>query len=400
MKEVKLADNIYYLGVNDRRTHLFENAWPLPYGVAYNSYLINDEKVALIDTVEYGHMEDFLERIDDILDGKTIDYLIINHMEPDHSGAIKQIVNQYPDIQIVGNKKTFPMLEGFFGIEQNHYEVEEGDTIDLGTHKLNFHMIPMVHWPETMVTYESTTQTLFSADAFGSFGTLDGGIFDDEINLNFFEDELRRYYSNIVGKYGNQVQKALSKLGGLEIKQIAATHGPIWRCHIDYILDKYHKWSSYEPEEEGAVIVFGSMYGNTEKMADRMARTLSENGVKNIRVYDASKTHASYIISDIWKYSGLIIGSAAYNGGIFPAVGSLIEKLKNMYIKNRALGIFGSSSWGGGGYRVLEKWAEELNLEHLGPKAEARCAPNANDMELCDQIATEVAQSIKKHNTK
>jgi flavorubredoxin len=186
----------------------------------------------------------------------------------------------------------------------------------------------------------------------------------------------------------------------LEIKQIAATHGPIWRCHIDYILDKYHKWSSYEPEEEGAVIVFGSMYGNTEKMADRMARTLSENGVKNIRVYDASKTHASYIISDIWKYSGLIIGSAAYNGGIFPAVGSLIEKLKNMYIKNRALGIFGSSSWGGGGYRVLEKWAEELNLEHLGPKAEARCAPNANDMELCDQIATEVAQSIKKHNTK
>lgn len=397
MNHVKLADNIYYLGVNDRRTHLFENAWPLPNGVSYNSYLIVDEKVALIDTVEYGHMEDFLEKLDNILGQKAIDYLVINHMEPDHSGAIRQIVQLYPDIQIVGNKKTFPMLEGFFGIDQNQYEVAEGDCIDLGTHKLNFHMIPMVHWPETMVTYESVTKTLFSADAFGSFGTLDGGVFDDEINLSYFEDELRRYYSNIVGKYGNQVQKALEKLSGLEIKQIASTHGPIWRSHISYILEKYQKWSSYNAEEEGVVIVFGSMYGNTERMADRLARSLCENGIKNIRVYDASKTHASYIISDIWKYSGLVIGSAAYNGGVFPAVGSLLEKLKHNNIKNRAFGIFGNSSWGGGGLRTLEKWAEEVKLMPLGPKVEARCAPNADDMAMCDQIAIEVAKAVRKN---
>ena len=345
MKHVKLSDDIYYLGVNDRRTNLFENAWPLPNGVAYNSYLIVDEKVALIDTVEYGHMEDFLLKIEEILGQTPIDYLVVNHMEPDHSGAIKQIVNQYPDIEIVGNKKTFPMLEGFFGIEEGKKEVAEGDTLKLGKHELSFYMAPMVHWPETMVTYESTTKTLFSADAFGSFGTLDGGVFDDELNLDFYHDELRRYYSNIVGKYGNQTQKALAKLSTLDIKQIAATHGPVWRCHIDYIMDKYQKWSKYEAEEDGVVIVFGSMYGNTEKMADHIARKLSEEGIKNIRIYDASKTHASYIISDIWKYNGLIIGSAAYNGGIFPPVGSLLDKLKSMYIKNRHLGIFGNSSW-------------------------------------------------------
>ncbi len=397
MKHVKLSEDIYFLGVNDRRTSLFENTWPLPNGIAYNSYLIVDEKVALIDTVEFGHMEDFLLRIEEILGQTPIDYLIVNHMEPDHSGAIRQIVNQYPNIQIVGNKKTFPMLEGFFGIEEGKKEVAEGDSINLGNHELNFYMAPMVHWPETMVTYESTTKTLFSADAFGSFGTLDGGIFDDELNLDFYEDELRRYYSNIVGKYGNQTQKALDKLSNLDIKQIAATHGPIWRSHIDYIMNKYQKWSKYEAEEDGAVIVFGSMYGNTEKMADHIARKLSEEGIKNIRIYDASKTHASYIISDIWKYNGLIIGSAAYNGGIFPPVGSLIDKLKNMYIKNRHLGIFGNSSWGGGGHRSLQKWAEEIKMEPLGPKAEAKCAPNNDDLALCEEIATEVANAIKTH---
>ncbi|PLX25274.1 MAG: FprA family A-type flavoprotein [Salinivirgaceae bacterium] len=395
MKHVKLSDDIYYLGVNDRRTHLFENAWPLPNGVAYNSYLIVDEKTALVDTVEYGHMEDFLQRLEDILGERQLDYLVINHMEPDHSGAIRQITNLYPDIQIVGNKKTFPILEGFYGISQNLYEVSEGDMLDLGKHKLNFYMAPMVHWPETMVTYESTTKTLFSADAFGSFGTLDGGIFDDELNLNFFEDELRRYYSNIVGKYGNQTQKALAKIADLDIKLIAATHGPIWRCHIDWIIEKYQKWSLYEAEEDGVVIVFGSMYGNTEKMADHIARTLSEQGIKDIRIYDASKTHASYIISDIWKYNGLIIGSAAYNGGAFPAVTSLLDKLKNMYVKNRHFGIFGSSSWGGGGHRTIQKWAEEAKLEPLGPKAEARCAPNDDDFALCDEVAIEVANAIK-----
>jgi len=394
MEPIKLVDNIHLLCVNDRRTHLFENYWPLPNGVAYNSYLIVDEKTALVDTVEFGHSFGYLEHIENLLNGKTLDYLIINHMEPDHSGAIKMIIDRYPKCIIVGNRKTFPLIEGFFGVKTEQLVVEDGALLNLGKHKLSFHMIPMVHWPETMVTFDATSQILFSGDAFGSFGTLDGGVFDHEINLDFYESEFRRYYSNIVGKYGMQVQKALAKLGGLPIKILASTHGPIWRSNLSYILEKYDMWSKYQAEEKGVIIVYGSMYGNTERMAESIARELSVQGVKNIKIFDASKTHSSYIISDIWKYSGLIIGSCAYNGGIFTPVGNLINQLHEIGLKNRHVALFGSSSWGGGGLRVLEKWAETMSFEPVGPKPEARCAPKANDIQECKEIARAMAKVI------
>ncbi len=395
---VKLSEDTFWIGVNDRRTHLFENYWPLPFGVAYNSYLICDEKVALVDTVEISKMEEYIDKIKNILgEERKVDYLIINHMEPDHSGAIKAIVNEFPDVQLVGNRKTFPMIEGFYGIKENFMEVKEGDSLSLGRHKLNFYMAPMVHWPETMMTWDETDQILYSADAFGSFGTLDGGIFDDEINLDFYEDELRRYYSNIVGKYGLQVQKALNKLSGLDVKMIASTHGPIWRSHIDKIIADYQKWSRYETEE-GVVIVFGSMYGNTEKMAEIIARTLSEEGIKNIRVYDSSKTHSSYIISDIWKYRGVILGSSAYNGGIFTPMRALIRELEHIMPKNHLLATFGSMSWGGGGVRTLEKFAETIKWDVVSESVEARHAADGNDIERLIALGKAMAQRMKADN--
>jgi len=395
---VKLSEDTFWIGVNDRRTHLFENYWPLPNGVAYNSYLICDEKVALIDTVEISKMEEYIDKIRDILgEEKKVDYLIINHMEPDHSGAIKAIINEYPDVQLVGNRKTFPMLEGFYGIHDNFVEVKEGDSLKLGRHELRFYMAPMVHWPETMMTFDETDKILYSADAFGSFGTLDGGIFDDEINLDFYEEELRRYYSNIVGKYGMQVQKALNKLSGLDVKMIASTHGPVWRSHIDKIIGDYQKWSRYETEE-GVVIVYGSMYGNTEKMAEIIARTLSEEGIKNIRVYDSSKTHSSYIINDIWKYKGVILGSSAYNGGIFTPMRALIRELEHIMPKNHLLAIFGSMSWGGGGARTLEKFAETIKWDLVADSVEARHSAQHKDIEKLVELAKAMAAKLKEKN--
>lgn len=395
-KAINLTENIYWLGVNDRRTHLFENYWPIPRGVAYNSYLIVDEKCALIDTIEISKVDEYLEKIEKLIPvGKTLDYLIINHMEPDHSGAIRRIINNYPDVQLVGNKHTIKMLEGFYGVTDNFVLINEGGDINLGIHKLRFYMVPMLHWPETMVTFEERNGVLFSADAFGSFGTLDGGIFDDEIDINYFEDELRRYYSNIVAKYASPTQKALQKLAPLDIKIIASTHGPIWRSNLKYIIDKYDQWSKFETEE-GVVIVFGSMYGNTETMAEIIARTLVEEGVKNIRVYDASKTHSSYILNDIFKYKGLIMGSPAYNGTIFPPMEHLISKLENIGLKNHLLGIFGSSSWGGGGVKALNAYAEKSKMELVADPVEARCAAKEAEIEKCIEIAKNMAKKLKE----
>jgi flavorubredoxin len=392
--QVKLSEDIYWIGVNDRRTHLFENYWPLPFGVSYNSFLIIDEKVTLVDTVSITAMDTFLDKLWSLLGDKKIDYLIINHMEPDHSGAVRSIVKEFPDIQIIGNKKTFPMLEGFYDINKNLIEVEDGTAIDTGRHKLRFYLTPMVHWPETMMTYDETDKILFSADAFGSFGTLDGGIFDDELNLEFYHEEMRRYYSNIVGKYGLQVQKALDKTEGLEIKMIASTHGPIWRSHIPEIIRRYRCWSSYQTEE-GVVIVFGSMYGNTEKMAEIIARALSEEGIKNIRIYDSSKTHSSYIINDIWRFRGVILGSSAYNGGIFTPMRALIRELEHILPKNHYLGIFGSMSWGGGGVRSLEQFAEIIKWEVVAPPVEAKHSAHHADINGLIAIGKAMADRLK-----
>ncbi len=393
---VNITDNVYWVGTNDRTTDRFENMWPLERGVAYNSYVIVDEKTVLIDTVEFGESEIFLDKVTQVLGDRDLDYLIINHMEPDHSGAVKDVIVRYPNVKIVGNAKTFPMVEGFFGITDNFYEVKEGDKIELGKHTLQFFMTPMVHWPETMVTYEIANKILFSGDAFGSFGALDGGIFDDELKIEFYEDEMRRYYSNIVGKYGATVQAALKKLAGLEIKYICSTHGPIWRSHLDKVLTHYDNWSKLVPEEEGIVIVYGTMYGNTAKTANVIARRLALEGIKNVRVYDASKTHQSYILSDIWKFKGLIIGSASYNTAVYPPIEALLSKLELYGLKNRYLGMFGTYSWNGGGLRGIAAFAEKMRgIEVVGEGFEAFCAPKENDLKKAEAMAVEMANKLK-----
>jgi flavorubredoxin len=394
MYKVNLAEDIYFLGVNDRRTSLFENFWPLPNGVSYNSYLIVDEKVCLIDTVDRKFTDEFFDRIDDILSDRPIDFLVINHVEPDHSGSIKAVRDKYPQVTIVGNKKTFPMLENFYGISDNTLVVEDGGTLDLGKHKLNFYTIPMVHWPESMVTYDAENKILFSNDAFGSFGTLDGGVFDDEINLSFYEEEAMRYFTNIVGKYCPHTQRALAKLEGLEISQIAPSHGLIWRSNIDWIIQKYQKWSSYTTDK-GVVIVFGSMYGNTEKMADAIARQLSVRGIKNVRIYDASKTHISYIISDLFKYKGAIFGSCAYNNEMFPSVESVVREVEHKGIKDHFLGLFGSYSWNGGGVKNLEKFAEAIQWEIVNPSVEEKGALKSDKSEEAKQLANNMADKLE-----
>ncbi len=363
MKETILAPAIYYTGVNDRKKHLFENNWPLPYGVSYNSYLIKDVKTALIDTIEYGSNDNYLNRIEKILDGASLDYLIVNHMEPDHSSMIECVLRRFPQVKIVGNAQTHKILKLYFNIpDSSLMAVKDGEELVLGEHILSFHLIPWVHWPETMVTYEKTTATLFSCDAFGGFRTLDGSIFDDENDFEAdYKGEMLRYYSNIVGKYSAMVQKAFAKLQGVEIKMIAPSHGLIWRGNPSRVLELYSKWCNWE-SEDGVVIAYASMYGNTAQMADHIGHLLGNRGIK-VKTYDVSKTHVSYILSDIWKYKGLILGTCAYNAQMHPMMEHLCNEIKLVAPKNKILSIFGSSTWNGAGVKALVKYAQETNME-------------------------------------
>jgi flavorubredoxin len=395
MHYVNLSEDIYFLSYNDRRTHLFENIWPVPRGISYNSYLIVDEKTTLIDTVERSFIDEYLGSIEEIIGDKTIDYLVINHMEPDHSGALKVIVQKYPEITLVGNKKTFALVESFYMKPEKVHLVHDDSLLKLGKHRLQFQSIPMVHWPETMVTFEETNQILFSGDAFGSYGTLDGGIFDDEINLEYYETEVMRYFTNIVGKYCPHTQRAIKKLAPLVIKMIAATHGPIWRTDLNWILERYNKWSSYDLDR-GVVIVYGSMYGNTKKMAETIARQLSVRGIKNIRVYDASKTHVSYIINDIFKYKGFIVGSPAYNNSLFPTIENLLSTIEHMAPKNHYLGIFGNFSWSGGGVKNLKVFAEKIKWELVYDPIEEKGALKPGNREQLVKLADAMADKLEK----
>lgn len=390
MKQVVISNKINYLGTNDRKKSLFENNWPLPKGVSYNSYLICDNKSALIDTLEFGSKDDYIDQIAEILEGKNLDYLIVNHMEPDHSSMIGILLKFYPQLKIVSNIKAFKMLEAYFGLTSNSFiEVKDNEILDLGYHKLSFHLTPWVHWPETMMTYDTTDKVLFSCDAFGSFGTLDGGIFDDEINFEWYEDEMRRYYSNIVGKYSNMVQKAFAKLQDVEIKVICPSHGPVWRSNPGKAIELYDKWSRYE-SEEGVIIAFASMYGNTEKMADYLARLISEKGVKNIRIYDVSKTHASFILSDIWKYKTVILGSCAYNAGMHPMMEHLCHELTVLNPKDKNYALFGSYSWNGGGLKSLLAFADKMTWNKIAEPVELIGAPNLLKMEGFKKIAENI----------
>ena len=393
----KVTEDVSWIGVNDRKTERFENYMPLPYGVAYNSYLISDEKTCVIDAVEFGSSALYIEKVILGLDGKNLDYIVINHVEPDHSSGLKDILRVFPNVKVVGNAKTLGMLRAF-NIEfpdENFVTVKEGDILDLGKHKLTFAMIPMVHWPESMVTYDTTEKILFSNDAFGGFGALDGGIFDDEVNFDFYIDEMRRYYANIVGKYGAQVTSAIKKLSGLEIKLICPSHGLIWRKDIAKVVSLYSTWAQLLPEEEGVVIVYGSMYGNTAKMAEIIGRELNAQGIKEVKIYDASKTDHSFIVAEIWKYKGLVIGSCAHNNSVYPKVQPLLHKLENYGLKNRYLGIFGTMMWSGGGVRGIEAFANGLKgIEVVAEPVEAKGTPKAEDITRLENIGRELAAKL------
>ena len=390
----EIADKIYYVGVNDRQKALFENMWPLPYGVSYNSYLIVDEKTVLVDTVDVCYSDIFLKKIEDALAGRELDYLIVNHMEPDHAGSIRLLRHRYPGVQIVGNTKTFGMLAGFHGIKEGLYEVKEGDSLNIGSRSLTFYMAPMVHWPEVMVTYDAADKLLFSADAFGTYGALDGGVIDMEMNVEHFWEEMIRYYANIVGKYGNPVQMALRKLSGLEIQTICSTHGPVWRENIAKVVGIYDRLSRYEGEE-GVVIVYGSMYGNTEQMAEVIASSLADNGVRNIVMHNVSKSPASYILKDIFKYKGLIIGSPTYSNQLFPEVDSLLTKIEMREVKNRYFGYFGSFCWAGAAVKRLCAFGEKMKWQTVGCPVEQKQGLIADKYEDCLALGKAMAEAIK-----
>ncbi len=341
----KVADNIYFVGVNDRVTTRFEGLWSLPYGVSLNSYLIRGEKVALIDTVSVGDSNNLIANLN--LVSSKIDYLIVNHMEPDHSGAIPEIIAHNPGIKVVTNKIAIGMIKGFYHIDDDSVfmEVKDGDTLDLGNGQtLRFYMTPMVHWPETMMTYLESSKMLFSGDAFGTFGALSGEILDSAYLFEDFENEMRRYYTAIVAKYSVHVQKALKKLAGVELEYICPTHGPVWHDYINEVVDAYNNMSLQEPED-GVVIVYGTMYGNTAAMAEQVATSLRAEGVKTVKIYDAGATEMSFILRDIWRYKGLIVASPTYSMDLFPPIEALLTALRIREIKNRVTAALGSFAW-------------------------------------------------------
>ncbi len=395
---VEIKDGIYWVGANDRETDLFENIWPLPKGVAYNSYLIKDDKTALIDTVKTINGPPFLSRVRDLLgpEGK-LDYLIVNHVEPDHSGILRVVREIWPEVKIIGNKKTAEFIEHLHKVTDNIQVVADGDTLDLGHHKLQFHLVPMVHWPETMVSYDTTTSVAFTCDAFGAFGTLDGGLFDDQIDVDEAELEMLRYYSNIVGRYSMMVEKALDKLAGLDIQIICPSHGPVWRTDPAKVIARYRRWATYQAER-GVTLCYGSMYANTRRMMEAVAEGLGEGGEKNIQVHDVSRTHLSYMLRDAWRYQAVVMGAPAYDTKLYLPMAHLVDLFDRKGLKNRLLGIFGSFGWSGGGVSSLKEFAERCNWDLVEPVVEARFSPGEDMLAQCRELGRNVARHLTELN--
>ena len=390
-----VAKDIYYVGVNDRQKALFENLWPLPGGVSYNSYLIVDDKTVLVDTVDICYSDLFFKRVAKLLNGRKLDYLVVDHMEPDHAGSIRLLRQIYPDVKIIGNKQTFGMLAGYHGITDGLHEVKEGDTLDLGHHKLSFYMAPMVHWPEVMVTYEETEKVLFSADAFGTFGTLDGGVLDTDMDTDRFWSEMTRYYANIVGKYGGPVQRALKKLSGLDIQTICSTHGPVWTRQSGDVIALYDRLSRYEGLD-GVTIVYGSMYGHTEQMAEDIATALSDGGVRHIAMHNVSKSHGSYILRDVFNYRGLIVGCPTYSGQLYPEVEMVLSEIKLREVKDRLFSYFGSFTWAGAAVKHLAAYAEAMKWEVVGTPVEQK--QGISTEEQCIALGQAMAERLRGAN--
>lgn len=393
----KVLDDIYWIGGSDRRISLFENIFPVPNGVSYNSYLIMDEKTVLLDTVDYSISRQFIENITYVLSGRSLDYIVVNHMEPDHCALIGDLILKYPDVKLIGNSKTFEMIKQFFeGMDFQSIVVKEGDTFNTGKHSLRFVMAPMVHWPESMVTFDESSSTLFSADAFGTFGALDGTIFADEVNFDRdWLDDARRYYTNIVGKYGAQVQAVLKKAESLDIKIICPLHGPIWRENLGYIIDKYNKWSKYEPEENGVMIAYASMYGNTENMANVLANTLADKGIRNIRVYDVSNTHISQLISESFKYSHIVLASPTYNGRIYPLMENYITDMKALNLQKRTIAVMDNGTWAvTAGKQIIKEVSEMKDMKVIDKVFSVKSAVSSGQAEEFKEFAELIIKSF------
>lgn len=385
MNTEQLSSRVYYIGVNDRTTHKFEGMWPLPYGVSYNSYLIiGSHKTAIVDGVELSHGLQQIDAIRATLGDRQPDYLIINHMEPDHSGTIRLLRQAFPGITVVGNALTHNMIKGYYGDSHKTLTVKDGDSLSLGPDvTLRFATIPMVHWPETMVTYMEEEKTLFSGDAFGCFGALNGAVTDADMDTERYFPEMLRYYSNIVGRYGDFVQRAIRKLDGIPVDTICSTHGPVWRTQIPQVLDLYDRLSRYEPLDEGVTIVYGSMYGNTERMAETAARALAEAGVKQIEVFNASHADLSHIIAAMFRHRGLVIASPTYSDGIFPPIASVVDAIVTRKLKNRKVALIGSCTWS---QQALGAITERLASIGITPATDAvsfRHAPSDDAVQQC-----------------
>lgn len=396
MISTEIVKGVHYVGVNDRTTTRFEGIWPLPYGVSYNSYLVcGAQKNAVIDGVEVSHCFKQIDRIKEIKQNIKIDYLIINHMEPDHSGGVVALCREFPEIKVVGNAKTADMLKGYYGLEKNVIVVADGDCIDLGGKTLQFHLTPMIHWPETMMTYLVEDKMLFAGDAFGCFGALNGGIVDTEMDTSGYYPEMTRYYSNIVAKYGLFVQKALAKFTDVPVDYICSTHGPVWHDELKKVIGVYDKLSRGE-SEDGVVIAYASMYGNTEEMVDVVARQLAVNGIKNIKVHNVSYSDESFILRDIYTYKGLIVMSPTYNGCAFPKIEALLSSLQLRATSGKVFACAGSFTWASAAVKRINAMVEKLKFTHVDGDVEMKQGMSGDVAEKCRALADRFAAELKK----
>ena len=391
--------DLYWVGANDRRLALFENVYPISRGVSYNSYVLLDEKTVLLDTVDKSVSDQFFENVAHVLNGRRLDYLIVNHMEPDHCGTIEQLVLRYPEVKIVCNAKTVQMIKQFFtfDIDSRAVLVKEMDTLCTGRHTLAFVMAPMVHWPEAMVTYDTTDKVLFSADAFGTFGAINGNLFADEVNFETeYLDDARRYYTNIVGKYGTQVQTLLRKAATIDIQTICPLHGPVWRKNIGWFIDKYVKWSTYTPEENAVMIAYASVYGNTANVADILASKLADAGVRNVKVYDVSNTHPSVLVAEAFRCSHLVFASTTYNAGIFVTMETLLHDIVAHNLQNRTVALIENGTWAPTAGGLMRKLLSGLRgIDILEDSLTVRSSLKEDQLEALDRMAAAIAASIR-----
>lgn len=395
----KVTDDLYWIGGSDRRLALFENVYPIPRGVSYNSYVLLDEKTVLLDTVDASISGLFFENLEHVLNGRTLDYLIVNHMEPDHCAIIADVVRRYPDMKLVCNAKTVPMLKQFFDfpVDDRTVIVKEMDTLCTGKHTFAFVMAPMVHWPEAMVSYDTVDKILFSADSFGTFGAINGNLFADEVDFERdWLDDARRYFINIVGKYGVQVQNLLKKAATLEIKMICPLHGPIWRENLGWFIEKYDTWSSYKPENQAVMIAYASIYGNTQNAAEILASKLADKGVKNIAMYDVSVTDPSVIVSESFRCSHLVFAAPSYNGGIFTKMETVLSELKAHSLQNRTVAIMENGTWAPvAGKQMREIFAGMKNIELLEEGVTIRSAVKEAQEASLEALAEKIASSLQ-----